>query len=69
MPSNDVTGKRFENSPREEIAPGGGTDQREVILNALRAEIRKGADSGASIPAAQVFAEVRAALAAGSAAV
>lgn len=68
MPSNDVTGKRFAASACEEIAQGDGAGKREVICDALRAEILKGSDSGASIPAERVFAEVRAALAAGGAA-
>ncbi len=39
---------------------------RAMKLDALRAEIQKGADSGASIPAETVFAEVRARIAKGS---
>jgi hypothetical protein len=67
MPSNDVTGKRFAACAREEIAQGDLAGKREVVFDALRAEILKGSGSGAGIPAERVFAEVRAALAAGGA--
>jgi hypothetical protein len=68
MPSNDLPQKPFADLACDVPAQDGCADQREVICAALRAEIRKGVASGPGIPAERVFAEVRAALAARSAA-